>query len=282
MRRDELWTRIQAAAEAHGVKPLSERVFDSWVEKRLVPGPTPRGRRRGVPPDWIWPAEACAAAEKIVWLSSKGVRRTAAHVVHLWVYGFDHVYPKLSRSLEAEFERIRNRTIRLRQSKYRYSDVDTRLVAAGFVLEPRVLRELQPILERGAEGKHTAAQLLADEVRRLTGLPVTPHQIADITRGIEGVFGISDETEKDLLSHISRFDRSDFEAGREQFVSILRAHGSLNGVGSVGQVDFRGIPGIILGIHSAGDWVIVSFAQMAFSSFKSRTAGDDTGRSTSR
>lgn len=85
MKRAELLERLNRRFAGTKCGAINERHLEEWVAEGLLPGPTPKGIRRGVPVDWDWSAESHRNAVRVCRLRATGARRHATLRVMLWL-----------------------------------------------------------------------------------------------------------------------------------------------------------------------------------------------------
>lgn len=118
MTRDELLQRINRRAKLRYGFQVTWRALRDWVDEELMPGPTPRGRRRGKGVYWDWPWSSCVRALQICCLKSRGVNTFASIRLHLWFGGIEMPIWRVRKSLEEEMRRFRKRAFRSVSSTY--------------------------------------------------------------------------------------------------------------------------------------------------------------------
>jgi hypothetical protein len=84
---------------------LTDRMLGDLVDEKIVDGPTPKGRQRGQPPDWVWGSKSYRQALQVCRVKQLGCRRFAEIRVAIWLRGSDIPLTDVCNSLRAEFRR---------------------------------------------------------------------------------------------------------------------------------------------------------------------------------
>jgi|SRR5579872_1056779 len=107
--RGEFIKRLTTFAKRYGDGPKDvDRVLSIWVDtEHLVPGPRPKGRRRGQNPEWLWDCRSYRAALRVWRIRSLGAGRYDQVRIEMWLRHCDIRFAEFVRSLENEFRRLR-------------------------------------------------------------------------------------------------------------------------------------------------------------------------------
>src|SRR6185503_11143864 len=95
-----------------GIRPASESVLETWINKGLLDGARARGHRRGINPSWDYPDEARDDVICIVELQANGARRHTQMLICLWLRGNDFKFDEVRSAVAAEFDRTAKRLLR--------------------------------------------------------------------------------------------------------------------------------------------------------------------------
>jgi hypothetical protein len=254
---DELLALLNEEAARLRVRPLTGRDVRAWVDRRLLKGAKPKGRRRGQNPIWIYSEESVRAALKIVELRAFRVTRTAALRVHLWVNGFDLATTEVHQALCSEYERCLSR--RHREGHWREEDLDpTRLSSQARRRVERERARLDPRLAR--TGIPLPTEMLLDALRTAywppfeasrSGIEPVPLPLAgSVTRGLLASPDYSEESVKEHLGRVSEQDLLQARDSVRQFCALFSYGAAALGLEAISWV-------------AHGDWLISNLAGTA-------------------
>jgi hypothetical protein len=218
------------AARALGLPPVSESVVESWIRKRLLKGARPRGRKRGVPPDWCFPDSVIDIVKNILVLKSLGAARTTQLVIGLVLLGFEMDHQRIRTALKSEFRRIAKRQERgpnwwkdhhkdlsPEQRPFRISQLpsqDSVLIEAGFALPPDLSLDIGLRAFWGLDDGDTSIRSLLFGDTNLT----TPdaNQLTKMF-AIDGALGLPSESAVDGYEVLEQITPEDMKEARTQF-----------------------------------------------------------------
>jgi hypothetical protein len=296
MLKAELMAELVAASERLDAGPITKRMIEDWIAERLLEGPRPKGNRRGLPPTWVYSEETIQRAVRIVELRAKGIRRTSALRVNLWIDGFTLPFNDMQRALRSEFKRglaglWRQKPWRF-DARYRrkFSDreakkidpVDPDLAAAGFA------PSMESLLRSGSEMfwgssdqgplQSSIANFLAEATSQ-SGIQFFPPA---------GLAGNPEETGRSGLSALERITQSDLIEGTKAllnfyevmafFFAMVSAPNPLQGYALSIVGDSPAIPRPLEKVVRSLDeheWRVAMLAWMVVAAARSREAGED-------
>lgn len=243
MLRDELLSLLNTKARELGMKVISPRALQDWISEGYLVGPDPKGRQRGLNPEWQYTSEAAERALTVVRLRAKGTKRAAATRLRLFLLGFDVPLRRIKPDLRLEFHRLLKR--RFFRQPWFY-DANKNKDASDAEREKQLRRagKVDPVLQ--------AAGLKAPDDTTLDGgsalvwgiagakgllptfigiLDVVPFLTEEFKRGlvndvrpyteILGLFGAPDEIEGSGLEHVQGCSDDDILSGRSFYRSVL-------------------------------------------------------------
>jgi hypothetical protein len=243
MRGDELLSLLNTKARELGIKAISARALEDWVMEGYFEGPEPKGRKRGLNPDWQYTAEAAERGLAVVQLRAKKTRRAAATRIRLFLLGFDVPLRRIKPDLRSEFHRLLKRHFfrqpwvyeasknkdpsdpeRKKQLR-RAGKVDSVLEAAGLKAPDDTILDGGSALVWGIAG---AKGLLPTFIGILDDVPFLTEEfkhglVDDVRPYIEilGLFGNPDEIEGGGLEHLQGCSDDDILSGRFFYRSVF-------------------------------------------------------------
>ena len=241
MVRGELLSLLNAEGQRLGMDPISPRALEDWISEDYFEGPDPKGRQRGLNPEWQYTAEAAERGLAVVRLRAAGTKRAAATRVRLFLRGFDIPLLRIKPDLCSEFARLLKRHVFRRPWDYeadkdateaekerqlrRAGRVDPVLEAAGLKAPDQTILDGGSALVWGIPGVDS---LLSTVTKILSGIPILTDEIrhglvGDIQPYIEilGLFGNPDEIERSGLEEIQKCSTEDIQDGHDFYMSAL-------------------------------------------------------------
>jgi hypothetical protein len=282
-------------ASQFGLPPISESVFESWIDDGILAGAVAHGIKRGVKPDWTYREEAKDTVELIVELKSHGAQRTDQLLICLYAFSREIPFHQVKAALKWEFRRITQRQERGRPWWKTHPDdirniseierakrtdqlppLDSNLAATPFALSRESALK---VLLRGYWGDDAGDQNifrdLPDEIQaiaKLCSVSISPWNIA-------GAIGPPEESAAGGYEIIDRITGADLESARGLF---CQAFGGLLLIDCVSEfcpdfaksnigVAYRKAAGSFL----TPDWIVPTMALLAISAFNTRCGVDN-------
>jgi len=103
---------LNSAAGLSGKDRVTVNVIRQWVSWELLPRAEPKGRARGLNPDWSRNNSALRRARRLAELRKAGIRRENALVVQAYLEWGHHDFAKVRSALLSEFQKSRNHLTR--------------------------------------------------------------------------------------------------------------------------------------------------------------------------
>ena len=221
-----------------GLPPVTESVFESWIDGFLFRGAEAHGKRRAINPNWTYRDDVKDTVELIVELKSQGAARTSQLLICLCAYGRDVPFCEVKAALKSELRRIVQRQARGRPWwQTHYDDLpniseleragridqlpllDPDLAATPFALskESSLIAHLRAYW--GAEtGDFNILHSLPEEIQKIAELfdewGIAPWNIA-------GAIGPPGESAIDGYEIIDKISESNVESARDWFTLMF-------------------------------------------------------------
>jgi hypothetical protein len=306
VQKSELLALLNAEASILGSKPVTERQLEDWISEDLLDGPKPKGKRRGVNPDWLYASGTAERALKVIRLRSLGTRRFTAQRIQLWLGDYELDKSQIKNDLSAEFKRLIKHHFFRKPWKYdartrkfmsnvevqkciqKIGKVDSRLIEAGFVPSN------QAILEFGSEfiwGPTSADNLLKSlKAQILTIVPWFSKEFVDNIFSdlqpyvqVSGLFGNPDEIEKSGIAELTMVEGLDLENGRRFFQILLGLFELASKILSLPEATQwkegnDAIRAIVVTLKEQQEWSIVFFAMGTLAAYRRRIAANEHGQ----
>jgi hypothetical protein len=244
MLKTDLLPVLNAEASRLGVSPVTERMWEDWIEEDLIEGPRAKGRRRGENPLWEYPAGTTERALAILRLKADGVTRLSALRLQLWLHGHELPPTQIKENLESEFKRLLKKHFfrnpwgfdardpnpvapdKIRHHKSKLQPVDPTLAAAGLKPSDDSLLALGSKLIWGPDSKTDAYEMVVEELSQKCGVPTGSFEmlLAELKPYIAcvaGLFGNPEEIEKSGVSELKKLSRDDLNHGRTLYQGLL-------------------------------------------------------------
>lgn len=239
----ELLSLLNTRARELGIKLVSPRTLEDWIEEEYFEGPTPKGRQRGLNPEWQYTSEAAERGLAVVQLRAKKVRRAAATRLGLFLLGFGVSPAQIKDDLRSEFSRLLRRHFFRRPWVYeaykgkgasdaerqkqlkRVGEIDSRLVAAGFRAPDATILDAGSAIFLGIAGDEGLLPTLRGVLDSIPFLTAEFKQdiIEDLRPYAEilGLFGDPEEIEGSGLDNLKKCSDDDIQSGRDLYQFVL-------------------------------------------------------------
>jgi hypothetical protein len=276
-----------------GLLPISESVFESWIQHGLIEGARAHGARRGVNPDWTYGDEVKDTVELIVELKSQGALRNSQLMICLWAFGRNFPFRKIVAALKSELRRIVKQQARGRPWwKVHHDDLseiseperarrisqlpllDTDLAETPFALTRDAALE---VLLRAYWGMEDGGGNLFPGLAQIPGLVVGQSDALAVPINISGAIGPPDESATGGYEALDRISEDDLELARGW---ICLCFGGLVVADAVFSIFPQAASAsTALAYQKAAssflrpDWVVPTAALFSISAFNDRQAG---------
>jgi hypothetical protein len=220
----ELLEALATKAAELGVEAPSQTKLESWINKKLFQGAAPKGRQRGISPNWAYTSDAVTAALECLKLESLGAKRVTQLRIGLAIAGCEVATHLLRRSLKSEGLRSIKRMRRAGWRNYipfndvtdadirRASQADPSLKETGLVPPPEALLSVVAMAMSGTgipkEALDNLVGFLPSMMEKL--IPDCPENLKNLllefmvsTQGMmAGIMGLPDETDAGLVAKV--------------------------------------------------------------------------------
>jgi hypothetical protein len=245
MLKADLLPVLNAEATRLGVSPVTERMWEDWVdEEDLIDKPKPKGRKRGKNPMWEYSSGTTERALTVLRLKADGVTRFSALRLQLWLHGHEVPLARIKGDLESEFERLLKKHFfrnpwtfdardpnsdapeKIKRHKKKLQPVDQTLDAAGLTPSDDSLFALGSKFFWGPDRKTDPFEVITAELSQKCGVPTSSFEmlLADLKPYIAcvaGLFGNPDEIEKSGVSELNKLTLEDLNSGRTFYQGLL-------------------------------------------------------------
>lgn len=295
--RDELLSLLGAEAQRLGKQATSPRALEDWISEGYLDGPSPRGRQRGLNPEWQYTAEAAERAIAVVRLRAKGTKRAAATRIRLFLMGFAVPPHKIKTDLRIEFERLLKRHFFRQPWSYeadkgvkaaeaerqkqlrRAGNVDPVLAEARFKAPDDTILDSGSAVFLGIEGAKgllptlsgilDSIPFLTDEFKKGVVQDVRPY--ADLL----GLFGNPEEIEDSGLDSLRKCSDEDIESGRDFYQFVLSLSDTFASLSKLSRSQFgsKVVPAlerIAATLHESDEWSIAILVAGSVAAFRRR------------
>jgi hypothetical protein len=301
MQKSDLLAKLDAASQALGAGPITDRMIRDWIDERLLDKSKSKGNRRGEPPTWTYSDETLRRGLRIVELRAQGVRRVSALRINLWIDGFALLFKDMKLALKWEFGRaltqLRSRrpwnfdaryrrnlkAAELHKEGRRIDPVDTDLANAGFAppLDILLLSGSEAFWGSGDRGpvQGSIEALFSNlwaEAEKTAGIHLVPPA---------GLFGSEDEIAQSGLSDLARVEERDLIEGtealrkwRDIFVALYVTLSTENAAQSFVRVIVGDSPEVLKALEKVmrsldrHEWRVATLAWMVVAALRKREA----------
>ena len=274
-----------------GLPPVTESVFESWIDGFLFRGAEAHGKKRAINPTWTYPDDVKDTVELIVELKSQGAARTSQLLICLCAYGRGVPFCEVKAALKSELRRIVQQQARGRPWwQTHYDDLpniseleragridqlpllDPDLAATPFALSKKSSLIAHLRAYWGAEaGDFNILHSLPEEILRITKLfdelGVAPWNIA-------GAIGPPGESAIDGYEVIDKISESDLESARELFTLMFGGLCLFDAMSDLCPEFAKSEIGIAYRKAAASfgrpEWIVATMALLAIAAFNTR------------
>ncbi len=286
---------LNTEAKHLGLEAISLRALEDWISEDYLEGPDPKGRQRGVNPDWQYTAEAAERGLAVVRLRAAKTKRATATRLRLFLNGFDVPPGRTKLDLRSEFSRLLKRHLFRRPWEYqarkdatgaekakqlqRGGEVDPVLKAAGVKAPDQTILDAGSSFVWGIPGPHS---LLPTLINILGNIPILTDEIRrglieDIKPYVEifGLLGDPEEIERSGLEDLKRCSTEDIEQGREFYRATVNLFEVAVHLTKLSRSDgspkmLAAVERVAKSIREGDEWCTTIFAAGAVAAFRRR------------
>lgn len=240
-REDFIAKLVHRAASRYGVPPKNvDRVLSIWIDdEHLVAGPEPKGRRRGMNPDWQWGRDTYRAALQVWRFRGVGAKSYDIIRIEMWLRRCNIDFHEFQKSLNHQFQRFKKHNKRKTASNFDPrnkeppGDRTKRNIASamtagsgkgGESASPLSIESMVALYGHIFFGAGNIEQLLDEIYSRWLIMSLIEKQLPGsrefLSKGLCGLLGNSDEISNATEKILRRDDKALFEDAR-QFANLL-------------------------------------------------------------